>query len=184
MVNYKMNKKIIIPIIILCLIILCIFLSMSIFNKPKNKNIQSESVESVFIIDKILLYSSVNARDNSQGGLLQDLDIHQFTDIAIYIDNKTSTKDLTPKNTVKEISIYNISIDAESDTGEKIINYKNPLLYGKFEYLPQGSNQINFDVIKTNDENTETIYNSPVFFADCSNPISIRISEFGDTQTL
>ena len=54
---------------------------------------------SVFKISKILLYSSGNAIDNSSNHSLQDMDICQYTDIAIYIDNTSSISDLTTQNT-------------------------------------------------------------------------------------
>jgi len=143
------------------------------------RNRKIENKQPIFKISKIILYSSADATDNSSDGLLQDLDINQFTDIAIYIDNRSNVQDLTSKNTVKEVSIYNIKLDASSDTGKKFINYKNPLSYGKFEPLQYNNGGITFDAITTNNENNEADYDSPVFFADCSNPISLGYLNLG-----
>ncbi|MCL2341881.1 MAG: hypothetical protein FWC53_02245 [Firmicutes bacterium] len=107
---------------------------------------------------------------------MQDVDINQFTDIAVYIDNKSRVQDLTLKNTVKEVSICNIKLDSKSG----FINYKNPLSYGRFEGLTNNNNKdIVFENVATNDENDKADYNSPVFYADCSNPISLGYLNLG-----
>jgi len=145
----------------------------------RNVNIANENKKPVFKISKILLYSSADATDNSPNGLLQSLDINQFTDIAIYIDNKSKIQNLTSENTVKEISICNIKLDTSSDIGNKFVNYKNPLSYGKFADLQYNDKDITFSGIATNDENNNADYNSPVFYADCSNPVSLGYVDLG-----
>jgi len=166
----KANKKLIISLIILFLIVVLGCVSFVIV---RNAQIASENKKPVFKISKIMLYSSGGMVDNSQNGLLQDLDISQFTDIAVYIDNKSRVQDLTPQNTVKELSICNIKLDANSDVGSKFVNYKNPLSYGKFANLQYNDKDITFKGVTTNEENNNSDYNTPVFFADCSNPISL-----------
>ena len=46
----------------------------------------------IFSIDKILLFSSASADNNEQTKALWDLNIHQYTDIAIYINNVNMRK--------------------------------------------------------------------------------------------
>ena len=171
------NKKIIIfTIAFFILIFISVFLYVII-----NKTLENNDQSLVFKVNKISLYSSSAITDNSENGLLENLDIHQFTDIAIYIDNTSYIKDLTPKNTIKELSIYNIKLDTNStsDTGKVFLAYKNPLLYGKFEQLLSATEKINFRIIKSNDENVNANYNSPVFYTDCSNPISLGYLNLG-----
>ena len=62
---------------------------------------------------------------------MEDLNICQYTDIAIYIDNTSSISDLTTQNTVKELWIDNIKITPNSDLGSQVLNYKNLNNFGK-----------------------------------------------------
>lgn len=137
--------------------------------------ISEQNKEPIFKISKIILYNSAYAIDNSDRNLLQDIDIHQYTDIAIYIDNFCVISDLNTKNTIKEMYIDNIAIDSVSEIGQKALNYKNPLQFGVFRQIYE-TEKIEFDIIKTNEKNTEDSYNNPVFFTDCSNPIPLGFS--------
>lgn len=64
----------------------------------------------VFKVNTVLLFNSANAIDNTAEHSLKDLDISQFSDIAIYIDNKAYIQELTQENTVKNLRIDNIEI--------------------------------------------------------------------------
>ena len=56
----------------------------------------NQNKEPVFKIGKIMLYSSAYAVDNSENGKLQDIDISQFTDIVVYVDNGAENGELNP----------------------------------------------------------------------------------------
>lgn len=132
-----------------------------------------ENNNPVFKIDKIVLYSSANAIDNSNGEL-KSLDISQFSDIEIYINNKTKSEELTSENTISELFIDNISVESNSDVGEKIFNYKNPLKCGKYTDLTNFRDDgILFSVVNSNEKNSEANYDENVFYTDCSNPLSL-----------
>lgn len=132
-----------------------------------------ENQEPVFKIGKIILYSSANAVDNSDGQL-KNIDISQFTDMEIYIDNTTKSKEITAENTINEMYIDNIKFSTQSNSGTKAINYKNPFDFGKYvelnNYIDDG---ILFQVSNTNEKDARADYNSNIFFTDCSNPISL-----------
>ena len=49
--------------------------------------IADENENSIFNVQKILLYSSANAISNSKDQSLKDMSICQYTDLSIYIDN-------------------------------------------------------------------------------------------------
>ena len=90
------------------------------------------------------------------------------------IDNSQSSSELTDENTVKELYIDNISMTAKSQNGTKILNYKNPLNFGKYKDIDQSTNnRIDFKIINTNQENENNNYDEPTFYSDCSNPISL-----------
>lgn len=129
----------------------------------------------IFKIGKIILYSSANAVDNSDGNL-KDIDISQFTDMLIYIDNTTKTSELSAENTVSQIYVDKIKITSKSNEGQKIFNYKDPLSTGKYaDVAPFSGNGILFNVTNSNEENQSADYGAPVFYTDCSNPLSFGL---------
>ena len=136
--------------------------------------ISDENEQTVFSIQKIMLYSSANAVDNSENQSLNNMSISQFSDISLYIDNSKISSDLTDENTIKELYIDNIYLSTQSENGTKILNYKNPLNFGKYQNVEQASNnRIDFKIINTNQENESNNYDEPTFYSDCSNPISL-----------
>lgn len=177
----KASKLIIIFIIDIILLIVSIFAYRFIFQVETTKRIYSEESDKfvqqnqnpIFKIDQIILYNSANAVDNSNGEL-KNIDISQFSDIEIFINNKTKGEEITAENTVNKIFIDSIKLDANYDNGEKIFNYKNPLSCGKyFELQNITEDEISFSIINSNEQNNETDYNNPVFYTDCTNPISL-----------
>ncbi len=168
--------------ILIILLLLCILAYSYIFYISyardefinQSLKIAEQNQLSVFRVSKILLYSSGNAIDNSSNNSLQDMDICQYTDIAIYIDNTSSISDLTKQNTVKEMWIDNIKVTANSELGSQVMNYKNLNSFGKFENLNNASNnRIDFNIVNTNEQNENADYATPTFYTDCSNPISL-----------
>lgn len=136
--------------------------------------IADENENAIFNIQKILLYSNANAIDNSKDQSLKDMSICQYTDISIYIDNTSTISELTDENTIKQLYIDNIVVSSNADIGTKILNYKNPLDFGKYKTIetPE-NNKIDFNIVNTNTENENNDYSSPTFYTDCSNPISL-----------
>ena len=137
-------------------------------------NIAENNETPVFAIQKILLYSSATAVDNSQDQSLKDMSISQYTDISIQINNMVSNSELTDENTLKELYIDNIEVTTNSDAGTKILNYKSPMSAGKYENLNAPNNgRIDFNIINTNEQNESADYSQPTFYTDCSNPITL-----------
>lgn len=178
------RKSLDLKIIILADIILMIasfFAYKQIFIMEQRKNVYAdasekfveENKEPIFKIGKIILYSSANAVDNSDGQL-KNIDISQFTDMEIYIDNTKKSEAITAENTINEMYIDNIKFSTNANTGTKALNYKNPFDCGKFidleNYRDDG---ILFKVNNTNQKDSESDYNDNIFFTDCSNPISL-----------
>ena len=153
-----------------------ILLTSSAKNRFANQmvEISDENENSVFNIQKILVYSSATAVDNSEDQSLKDVSISQFSDISIYIDNTSYITDLTNENTIKELYIDNILINSNSDKGTKILNYKSPLSFGKYSSVDTpANNRIDFNIVNTNSDNENRDYNTPTFYTDCSNPITL-----------
>ena len=136
-------------------------------------NFVAANEEPIFKIKEIILYSSAFAVDKSMGEVLKDLDLHQFTDISISIDNKSYISDLSNKNTVSELYIDNIRITKNSDKGDATLNYKNPFSFGKYQDGIEQTDRIDFNILHTNADNENNDFSTPTFFTDCSNPITL-----------
>ncbi len=176
--NVKLAFAILIILLFVVFLLYYNFILINSFAKNKFANemveISDENENSVFNIQKILLYSNATAVDNSEDQSLSNVNISQYSDISIYIDNTSYITDLTNENTVKELYIDNIVMKSNSDKGTKILNYKNPLNLGKFKEIETPTNnRIDFNIINTNSENENHDYSSPTFYTDCSNPITL-----------
>lgn len=177
----KLNIKTIIGILIAIILILSLFYIKIIGTKFGNYKFSNQTEKfainnerPVFKIDKIVLFSSASAEDNSNDEVLQDMDISQFTDISVSINNRIKKEELTDENIVKKMYIDNLNVDIESSKGEQILNYKNPYIFGKYRLLDNAQdNKIDFKIIKSNQENDSANYDEPIYYADCSNPISL-----------
>lgn len=177
----KKNKRKILFIgaVVVLLIIVLIYanlIHLNIYRKnfaKENERIHKINEEQVFKVDKIILCSSANAIDLSEEKDLQDLNLYQYTDIAIYLDNG---EELSKQNTVKELYIDNIRIDGNNSIGQKSLTYKNTLNFGLKEEIDEAKDtqDINFNIVHTNQENNQINYNEATFFTDCSNPITLE----------
>ncbi len=180
--KFKVKHPKLILTLLIVILILCVLAYSYIFYARYSRNefvnqslrISEQNQLSVFKVSKILIYSSANAINNRSDNSLEDLNICQYTDIAIYIDNTSSISDLTTQNTVKELWIDNIKITPNSDLGSQVLNYKNLNNFGKFDNLSSADNsRINFNIVNTNEQNESSDYSTPTFYTDCSNPISL-----------
>ena len=176
--NVKLAFVLLIIAAIAVLLLYYIFVFSNLVSRHNFANqmveISDENEQTVFSIQKIMLYSSANAVDNSENQSLNNMSISQFSDISLYIDNSKISSDLTDENTIKELYIDNIYLSTQSENGTKILNYKNPLNFGKYQNVEQASNnRIDFKIINTNQENESNNYDEPTFYSDCSNPISL-----------
>lgn len=176
--NVKLSFLILMIIAFIVLLLYYHFVLADVLSRNKFANqmveVSDNNETSIFNIHKILLYSNANAIDNSENQSLQNLSICQYTDLSITIDNIQNSSDLTDENTVKELYIDNIVMKSNMDKGTKILNYKNPLSFGKYRDIEQPTNnRIDFKILNTNQENENNDYDKPTFYTDCSNPITL-----------
>ena len=176
--NVKLAFALLIILAIVVLLLFYHFVLADVFSRNNFANqmieLSDENETSVFNIQKVLLYSDANAIDNSEDHSLKNMSICQFTDLSIYLDNSSSNTELSSENTVKELYIDNINMTSKSDIGTKILNYKNPMNFGKYKNIKELDNgRIDFNVINTNQENESQNYSEPTFYTDCSNPITL-----------
>ena len=180
-----MRKLLLKPKLLIALIIVFaiidIFAYKYIYAVEVNKRIYSDSAvkfvdankNPIFKVKKVILYYGATAIDNSDGNLT-DIDISQFTDIELEIDNHSYNKDLSPENTISELFIDNIKIEPANEDANIIFNYKNPMNAGKYEELDNYKEDgILFKIIRSNEAEKEEDYDDSIFYTDCSNPLSL-----------
>ena len=205
MINWdKIDKKIsvmklILPVMLVILILMFIVWGRILYiNTQKNRfaddmeKVISKNENPEFSIEKIYLCSSANAIDNTAEQKLDHLGIYQYTDIAIYINNHKEEV-LTEKNTVKQLYIDDIEIDLDYNIGKTSLVYTNLLKIGSKEELSKmvkesknkQADRIDFNIVSSNEQNQGADYENPTFYADCSNPISLKyINEISTEYTV
>lgn len=177
-------------------IVILVFLLISVYNNvvavkransilsKEMENIAEKNKVPVFTLQKVVLYSSAEYEDLSPEQNLQDVSIHQYTDVAIYIRNnedddgslrsKNTEYELTEENTISELYIDEIKLISDYEVGTKLINYKSPLDMGKYRTINDTIERIDYRILHKNEENKKD-YSEPTFFTDCSNPITLSI---------
>lgn len=170
------KKKIL--LITLLLFILIILLKLSI-QKYKNYNkatkyayeLENINIDSPFSIDKIVFFSSANAQvDINANSTIKINNLKQFTDIALFINNGT-TEDFDMKNTLKKVTLSNISMNTTTTTGNNALYYKNIQYFGKDISELTQKIENNFDFIISSEDNID--FNTPTLFNNTANPITL-----------
>lgn len=199
-INKKISvKKVILPLMMVILLLMIIIWGI-IIHKHICKGVFANEMEEIiaknqsptFSIDKIYLCSSANAIDSTVEQKLDNLGIYQYTDIAVYLNNNKE-EGLTDKNTIKELYIDDIDLKLDYNIGKTSLVYTNLLKIGSKEELNQmvlnskniQKDKIDFKIVSTNEQNNEANYDEATFYADCSNPISLKyINEISTEYTV
>ena len=182
-INFKIkNVKLAFALLIVLAFILLLLYYHFVLSPSFAKNnfanqmieISDQNEDTIFSIQKVLLYSNANAIDNSDNQSLENMSICQYSDLSIYLNNSESSSELTEQNTIKELYIDNIVITNNLNQGTKILNYKNAFDFGKYTNIEKPLNdRIDFKIVNTNEENENHNYDEPTFYTDSSNPITL-----------
>ena len=181
-------KEIGLIISIIIIIISYIIIIHNHIEKVKYTNnvidIAKKNEDTVFSVEKIYVCSSANAIGKTSTQNTGDFDIYQYTDMAIYINNNQEQFGISNENTVKELYIDNIELQVNNNTGNQSLKYTNLKKIGSREVVRDFSNtdRIDFNVVYTNKENEMANYDSPTFYTDCSNPITLKYVNDLDTN--
>ena len=172
------NKFIAKLVITIALLILCIVTIVNIISIYKANEEFSSYIDgltrlnskTVFSIDRIYLYSSADATSNETTKPVWDLNIFQFTDIAIYINNR-SEEGVTYENTIKELTIDNIKFN-NVKSGTPSLYYKNVNDFAKLTNTEENkiNDSLEFNIINSGDVD----YSTPVIYSNCQNPITLE----------
>ncbi len=199
-INNKISvKKVILPLMMVILLLMIIIWGKIFYKYICKGNFANDMEEviaknqsPVFSIDKIYLCSSANAIDSTKEQKLENLGIYQYTDIAVYLNNKKE-EGLTDKNTIKQLYIDDIDLKLDYNIGKTSLVYTNLLRMGSKEELNKmvlnsknlPKEKIDFNIITTNLQNNTANYDEATFYADCSNPISLKyINEISTEYTV
>lgn len=171
------QMKIVMRISILIFVVLLIILLVNTVRNNASKNEENDKPtlslttdSNIFKIDSALIYSSANAINNSETQEdYWNLNIYQFSDIALSVDNHVSIDGLTQKNTIRQMYIDNISYPKLPEKGTPFLYYKdyNLLGTGVIDDEKVINGRLDFNVVTSNSSDTV----EPSFYADCSNPI-------------
>ena len=178
----KKRKKFLLILILEIVLLITVFIIFYKFIYTKQKSITStensytnffeNNKDNNFRVSKIIAYSSAYGK-NKNTDFSQDswlLEIYQYTDFAIYLSPKSD-------NTfVKKLWIDELEVTKTPTLGITSFFYEDALKFGT-EYVHTDfpfENLLDFTVL--NDKNEENIikYNTPIFFADCSTPITLK----------
>lgn len=188
--NNKINMKFIIKIVVfIVLLVLLYFLIKINYNSVERKqefensivNIATLNEKQVFTIDKIYLFSSASATNNEQKRALWDLNLFQYTDIALYLNNHSASGN-TDENTIKELSIDNIKFNA-LEKGTPKLYYKDIREFGKFNLIAANEIKESLDYTVINAKQKETTIIGDQVVSDNTNDITNTVSSPEDTNT-
>ena len=174
----KRNKFIAKLIITVALLILCIVTIVYIIGIYKVNSEFSSYIDelarlnskTVFSIDRIYLYSSADATSNETTKPVWDLNVSQFTDIAIYINNRAENG-VNYENTIKELSISNVKFN-NLESGTPSLYYKNVNDFAKLTNSEENkiNDSLEFNIVNSGDAD----YTKPVIYSNCQNPITLE----------
>lgn len=124
--------------------------------------------ETVFSLDKIVIFSSATAQTNELKNSVWNINISQFSDICVYLNNIPNEN--TSRNTIKELYIDNINF-SKTELGTPTFYKKSINDFGKCTYSDENviSDKFNFNIV--NKDSEINYYNNEIF-NDLSTPLT------------
>lgn len=172
--NNSREKLLAIVVLIILLILMLFYTLITLISNNKFSQEVDEfsklNTKTVFSIDKIYMYSSANADNNEEKRAIWNINVHQYTDIALYINNR-SENDLNYENSIKEMYIDNIRFSG-LEAGKPSLSFENIQNFGKFSNEEENliSDRLQYKVLNDGDID----YSKPQVYADCSTPILLE----------
>lgn len=176
-----MKKAIILTL--LCIISLIILIFLIILSYKNITNFQSsheclekvfefaeKNKENIFTIDKITYFSGCDAEitTNSNSSFTIS-NLHQFTDIAIFLNNNSNGEPQSAENTLKSVTLKNIEYSLKPTMGEPNLYYKNINDFATPKFSSE--NKINDSITFTATSEDEIDFSEPILYNNCANPI-------------
>ena len=166
--------------IIIVLVILLIIISFIYFYFIKNIFIKNSfekhytytsslNEETVFSLNKIVLFSSATANPKELSNSVWNLDISEYTDICIYLNNISNNN--VDKNIVKELYVDNINI-SRPEYGTPYLYKKSVQDFGKCSFTEDNIliDREDFNIIE---KDNQINYENNEIYNNLSTPIAI-----------
>ena len=183
--SFPVKLIITIALIVLCIVMIVYSVKVYLINEEFAESVAEIArlnSKTVFSIDRIYLYSSADANSNETNKPIWDLDIFQFTDIALYINNRDE-KGVTYENTIKSLTIDNVKFN-DLETGTPKLYYKNVNDFAKLDINEDNEikDSMEFNIVNSGDAD----YTTPVIYSNCQNPITLEYvnSEMKEDTTI
>lgn len=183
--SFPVKLIITIALIVLCIVMIVYSVKVYLINEEFAESVAEIArlnSKTVFSIDRIYLYSSADANSNETNKPIWDLDIFQFTDIALYINNRDE-KGVTYENTIKSLTIDNVKFN-DLETGTPKLYYKNVNDFAKLDINEENEikDSMEFNIVNSGDAD----YTTPVIYSNCQNPITLEYvnSEMKEDTTI
>lgn len=193
------------------ILILCSFIVLAILSvyfipdwigrkKFENDVAKFANTEPIFSLSKIYYYSSASGINTNENKAVWNLNISQYTDIALYLDILNKNEDLTNKlmqtqnvsntnlqvvelsnkNSISKLYIDNISF-SNNTTGSISLNYIpfvnfSKLSEGELTMSKEQTHRIDFNIVDSSDTilNDNTVSSNAVIDNNLSVPITLR----------
>ena len=174
------TKKKIMYIILLLFTLLFFFLTYFSIKEFSEKaesvkaieNVLNKDISSPFSVDKIVYFSGANAKSEINANSSFTIsDLYQYTDIAIFINNNSDDGNFNTKNTLKSVSLSNISFSLSPSVGTPNLYFKNinDFANNSFDESKKIENNLDFEVSSED----EIDYSKPILYNNCANPITL-----------
>lgn len=176
------KKMIILTISVIISFIILIFVGKLAYNRlgkyyysnrdaKKYFEFAENNSETIFSVERITYFSSCNADiETNSNSSFNISNLYQYTDIAIFLENKTSDENLTAKNTLKSVVVDNINFSLSPSVGTPNLYYKNINDFASPTFSED--NLINNSIIFDTTAEDEIDYSTPILYNNCANPIT------------
>ena len=186
-------KIVLITFSLITIIIISIFFIPNLVRKLNFSNSVSnfEKKSSLFYLDKIYCYSSATGINNSEGKAMWDVNVSQYTDIALYLginnvknnlennlEENLQVVDTSAKYSISKIYIDKINF-SNTNTGNLNLNYIPILNFGlisddELAISNEQQSKINFNIVDSTDSLLNDIVSEPSIDNHFILPITLR----------
>lgn len=157
-------------VLILLMQIVCTSLLNKLFFENYIENTLNKNISNTFSIDKIVFFSSCASDTTINSNNTTTINnLTQFSDIAIFINS--SNDNYTLENTLKSVSIKNISFNTIPNLGTPNLYFKGLTDFAKYNIVADNLLDSELDFSVSSED--EIDYSKPILFNNCANPITL-----------
>ena len=171
--RYIVRKKMQLIALLLVVLILMTYLYIHIYYvndefSESASRLAMLNTNTTFSIDKIYLYSSAYATNNIDSRPIWNLNVNQYTDIALYINNRYS-EGINYNNSIKTLTISDVNF-TKGKAGTPSLYYKDIQNFANYTINEENKigEKLDFNIVSQDlDTSTTSLY------SNCQNPITL-----------